>query len=302
MTIALGAQFDPRIIVELFRDNGFGVQIGDDDPNNLIQPCVAIDLNRDRVGHSNTGIIELHNLSDEMKAQIQLGEFTKVLVRSGFMRANNIANIWEGEITKSAPSGAGDRAGCITEIYTTEGDQLFIRQNINMTWPAGTTFLQMVLDVIAKIPDINRGDLSGLAGIEPIRKPYTASGSVREFFDDLSKTTDTRWSIQRTSLDWIANNTISGSFKVISKTLETGLIHADLDEKAVFGTFALDPAADPNAAVNLEYPLLDGVTGNWRLNRVRHHGSVGGGQDCIFTDFTGEKLEGRARRIQNMSF
>lgn len=291
MSIRDGAQFDPRVIVELFRDDGFGVQIGDDNPENIIQPCIRFDLPRDRLGEANAGIIELHNLSEDMKARIRLGEFKKVLVRAGFLRANNIANIWEGKIRKATPKEVG-KYGDRAIIYTAEGDVLFQRQTINKTWPAGTSPVEMVRYVLNRTDGIGEGDLSGLEGREGNRRPYTATGSVREFFDDLMRTYDARWSVQRSVLDFIGNGTFSKAFKVSRKTLETGLYDADLDEAAAYGQIALDPAIEANGAIEIFHSEKPSVNGFWRVNRARHHGSVGGGQDCIFTDFIAEKLEG----------
>jgi len=288
MSIPDGSQFDPRIIVELFRDDGTGITIGDDNPANFRQPCIGIDLKRTRVGDTNKGVVKLYNLSDDMRAALRLGEFTKILIRAGFVRANNIANIWEGDIRKSPPDHLG--TDIVSTIYTTEGHQLFVKATVNRTWAAGT---DPPLSKPRYLFDgINIGDLSGITGREPFKKPYTASTSVREFFDDFMRTFDARWSVQRNTLDWIRNDTFSDAFQVVKKDFNTGLIDADLDEAAVDAIFALDAAIDPNGAVQIDHSARPSVNGFWRANDVRHHGSVGGQNDCIFTDIVGEKLEG----------
>ena len=146
---------------------------------------------------------------------------------------------------------------------------------------------------INEMPNIGEGDLSGLEGFQ-IDSPYIVAGSVRAFFDDLAATSNSRWSMQRTSLDFVSNERAKNTFTVNKKTYETGLIEAELDEQGIEAILALDPALKPNGVVEIE-SLSQSTSGFWRLDSVTHIGSYGGNNPIWESHITGQRREGVER-------
>lgn len=290
-----GRQFQPVYKLTLFRDDGEGV---------LIEPpaCIEFEVSLTRVGQPNEANITLYNLNESMKANISSNEYGLIRLETGYEAANNMAVIFEGDIRRAKVGKL--RTGSfsdtqllnndfVTSITAGEGELSWRRVTIEHTFPAGTTFAEMVRFCIGFMPRITEGDLGGLDGWS-VGAPYTVAGPLRHFFEDLSKTTNSRWSMQRTSLDFISNEQAKNTFTVNRKTYETGLYEATLDEKALDAAFALDPALKPNGVVEIG-GTDNGTQGFWRINDVTHFGTISPFGGVWESQVTGQRLEGVER-------
>ena len=103
--------------------------------------------------------------------------------------------------------------------------------------------------------------------------------------------------MQRTSLDFTSNERARDVFTVTKKTFETGLYDADLNESAMSGVIALDPALKPNGIIELEGGR-EGVDGFWRLDSVRHVGAYGVGNSVWESQITGQRVKDSDRIIR----
>lgn len=275
-------QFGPIYKLSLFREDGAGVTI---DP----PACIEFQAELDRLPEPNKVTIQVYNINDEMRANIAANDFGLIRLEAGYEQANNMAVIFEGNIRKTR---VRERIAedIVTTIIAGEGDLAWRRVTIENTFASGTTFIEMARFCIERMPNITEGDLSGLEGFS-INAPYTVSGAVRNFFNDLSDTSNARWSMQRTSLDFVSNEQARNIFTVNKKTYDTGLFEAELDETGIEAFMALDPALKPNGIVEIE-SMSEGTSGFWRIDSVRHVGSFGGQGGVWESQITGQRREG----------
>ena len=278
---------DRTVTVSVFMDDGTGVEISE-------PACIRGHVVLDRTGNPNESVIEILNATEEFRGQIARGEFRLIRVEAGHLNANNKAIIFEGNIIRSTakdPRIFNTRNGddITTAIYAGEGQISFRFSTLQTVFPTGTTPRQAVQIALAEMPEITEGNLSGLDGCPALIRPYAVYGSIREFFNDLAATCDCRWSIQRTSLDFIKNDGINGQFPVLRKAASTGLFDSSLTEHGVLATFLLDPAIRPNGVVEINNETDERSSGFWRADRVAHTFDTQASGNFL-TEITGQRL------------
>lgn len=277
-------QFGPIYTLTIFREDGTGVEIRS-------PAYIAFSISLDRLSQPNEASITLCNLNDEMRASIGNNEFALVRLEFGYEQANNVAIIFEGRIRRAIASQISND-GILTRIVAGEGELAFRRATIEHSFAQGTTLTEMARFVISQVDGITEGDLSGLDG-QQLGSQWVAMGSIRKLFDDMSEQTNSRWSIQRTSLDFVSNDIASDLFPVTRKTFETGLIDASLDENGIDAVFLLDPAIKPNGTLEIVSNSAS-TTGFWRIDSVVHEGEFGSGSS-FRTTITGQRRDGVGR-------
>lgn len=273
------------VTVTVFREDGTGVEIKE-------PACIEGQVVLDRTGNPNESVIQVINADEQFRGQVRRDEFKLIRVEAGHGNANNKAIIFEGHVIRSVAEDPRVKSDdIITVIYAGEGQISFRFATLETVFAAGTTPIQMVRQALTKMTEITEGNLSGLEGCAPIVRPYPVYGSVREFFNDLAETCDCRWSMQRTSLDFIKNDGVNGQFTVTRKTCPTGLFGSSLTERGVMGICLLDPSIRPNGVVEIQNIEDDSANGFWRVDRIEHEFSTyAGGR--FQSEFTGQKLSG----------
>ena len=241
------SQFQPIYRLSLFREDGSGV---------IVEPpaCIEFDVQLDRLEQPNPLTLTAFNLDEERLTAISSNELGLVRLEAGYQFANNMAIIFEGEISRAS---VNERVGndFAATILAGEGELAWRRSTIEQRFEEGQAIADVVRFALRRMPNITEGDLSGLNG-QSLSSDWVVAGPTRKFFRDIAKTTNTRWSVQRTSLDFVSNEQASNIFPVTQKTFDTGLIEAELDDTGIEDGFELDPAAKPNGILELDLSLI----------------------------------------------
>ena len=246
--------------------------------------CVQFDVEKTRSSEPNHAVITVMNLSQDTRNRFGT-EFNRIRLEAGY-GPNGIDRsdiIFDGNIRRFYHGRDG--ADIVTTIIAGDGDLDYRNATVNRTFPAGSSYSEIVEYIRSRMPNIGRGNLDGVAKMGSVDKAYTLTGWAVKYLDEIARKFDTRWSIQNGLMEIIDNDSsINRSVPII--TPNTGLIGIPVvTEHGVNFTSLLIPAIRPNTFVELESRTRDNSdekalktesdagAGVYRVNNVRFSGS-----------------------------
>jgi hypothetical protein len=200
---------------------GKGVQIGYFENNgkydtSQIAQQIRFDVSKssDNKKNSNSASIEVYNLSETTLSKLE-SEFISCVLEVGYVDDEDkvvLIQLVSGNVTevKTVKSGV-DR---ITQILMGEGYTDLQHIKLNFTVPPGKTRKDILTEVVAQVPGLSLGGITGTNLNNPVVDGYPVWGSPKDVLDELASA----W-----KLEWRATN---GTIEI---TEENGLVSKNKD-------------------------------------------------------------------------
>ncbi len=200
---------------------GKGVQIGYFENNgkydtSQIAQQIRFDVSKssDNKKNSNSASIEVYNLSETTLSKLE-SEFISCVLEVGYVDDEDkvvLLQLVSGNVTevKTVKSGV-DR---ITQILMGEGYTDLQHIKLNFTVPPGKTRKDILTEVVAQVPGLSLGGITGTNLNNPVVDGYPVWGSPKDVLDELASA----W-----KLEWRAAN---GTIEI---TEENGLVSKNKD-------------------------------------------------------------------------
>ena len=280
MTITSNSFWCRSVRLSLVATSDASDTIRDIDPN----VCIKFDVEKTRSSEPNHATIEIYNLSQDTRNRFG-EEFNRIRLIGGHT-PNGIDKtdiLFDGNIRRFFHARVD--ADIVTTIIAGDGDLDYRNSTVNRTFPAGTSYREVIDYIRSRMPNIGVGNLSGVDKMGAVDKAYTISGWAKRYLDEICRKFDVRWSIQNGLMEIIDNNqSINRTIPVL--TPRTGLIGIPVvTEHGINITAMLNPAIQPNTYVEVQSLTrdtsneaalateTDAGAGVYRINNARFYGS-----------------------------
>lgn len=231
---------------------------------------IAFEITKDLQGYPNLAKIQIYNLSEDSRSQIQ-DEFENVILSVGY--EGNVSTIFTGDIRNVQKIRQG--VDIITEIYAGDGNRDFADSYFNKSFVAGTTVESIISEVKKELSTVTSGVVQGLDPTAQKLFGSSFSGSVPEVMDQLGEENNFDWSIQDNKLDVIAKDSVVDEIYVISS--RTGMINSPtITEIGADVTTLLNPKVIPGRVIKVESVAPNFNLGNLNFRNVNK--TLGEGQ------------------------
>lgn len=184
---------------------------------------IKFEIEKSLVGSPNLGRFEIFNLSEDSRNKVK-DEFTSIKLFAGYEGETPL--IFKGDMRNV--NHVFDGVDWITIIYAGDASKDLEQTTIEKQFPAGTTQEQMVKSALNELTNVAEGTLEGIktciTGKKSILKSYIASGSVKEFLDELSESCGFDYSVNDGVLDTVAKNNSLNDEPVFLINQTTGMI------------------------------------------------------------------------------
>lgn len=231
-------------------------------------------------GTPNVGIVEVVNLNKASRGKVGR-EWDWLRLEAGYRGSpgaeGNLGTILEGYIRDHEHIRA--KTDVITHIECGDGDTGYREGVISETVDDGD--VKTAVDkMLAEMPDVARGDMPGLEGVPPSKRPLVLYGSIASELDKLGRAHGFYWSIQNGALEIIPEGGAIDQEVVISP--QTGMIGVPtLTDNGIKVQALLNPHVRPNRIIRVVSDTLDmnvgSGSGRYRVDRVQFKGDNGKG-------------------------
>lgn len=247
-------------------ENGQALEFGStefDENGNNSDYRIDFNVTRTRGKSANKGTISIYNLSAEERALID-SEYQRVQLVAGYQGDTPIEDasgfwgvILDGWIDKIRHRRSG--GDIITQMTCVDGAVAQRRARVNLTYTEGESYERIARDIIARMPFITVGDISGIEGKRGVpAKGYVVSGAAMDELEKIAKLHDARATINNGVMEIISNGSgINNGYVVPLFDKDSGLISSSRTEKGVQFKAFLHPYVEPNKFVTIIDELLE---------------------------------------------
>lgn len=246
---------------------------------------------------ANTASIRVWNLAEGTRNALGK-EFDGVEIEGGYIPpdgGSNVGTIFAGSIRdgENRPLHRQDGLDIVTTIDCGDGDAALRRATIAKTFPAGTPVKDVVDEIYRQFEKegISRGEMKGLDGLPPFKRPYSMCGACDREMDRLGRSNRFYWSIQNETFETLPGDGYIGG--VVLLTPSTGLIGTpSLTDNGVKADALLNPQIRPGRRVQIESNTLDmnSEGGLYRAGNVDFDGNNRTGEFKV--SIHGERIQG----------
>lgn len=231
-------------------------------------------------GTPNVGVVEVVNLSKGSRNKVGR-EWDWLRLEAGYRgepgAQGSMGIIFEGYIRDHEHIRA--KTDVITHIEAGDGDTGYRQGVVSETIEDGDV-KKAVDSMLSKMKDVARGDMPGLDGVPPHKRPLVLYGSIASELDKLGRAHGFYWSIQNGVLEIIPQDGAIEQEVTISP--QTGMIGVPtLTDNGIKVQALLNPQVRPNRVVRVVSETLDmnlgAGSGRYRVDRVQFKGDNGEG-------------------------
>lgn len=230
---------------------------------------------------SNSGEIVVYNLPDD-KLTLLKGDYPVVIFKVGYL-SSGIVTLIKGEVISASTVKQG--ADKVTTLQVGSGYVATNHKTVQKVIPEGKTVKQIVEALIADVPEITTGVLSGNNINKVALYGYSMSGTVRGTLENIARTYYLDFNIDNDVLYMHdADGTISEDTVIVPLiSEESGLIELPYDTKVSVGKAKksvankggvhfktlLNPTLVAGSLIKLQSPTISGL---FKLSEVTHSG------------------------------
>jgi len=183
---------------------------------------INFSIEKSLVGYPNIGEIKIYNLSKSSMSAIKRGD--KVKLEAGY--DGNVKLIFKGEIVNV--KNIYTKPDWITEIYAGDSYSAIMNSTINKTLSPGATTEDIVNELANEMGGVAKGLLNGIKDCynkkRSILKSIILSGSIKEWFDKISKSCGFDYAVEDDVLNTVAKNGVLNKANPYEISQETGMV------------------------------------------------------------------------------
>jgi hypothetical protein len=193
----------------------------------------------------NSAVIKIFNLNPTHEYQVA-HEFTDIELYAGYQ--DGVKLLFRGNITHAYRYRNGlDR---IVEIHAGDGDAAMLNSMMNWTATAGSDTKITLSQALAMMDKIAQGQFVGENKV--YTHGHTECGAVKDVLTKMARDIDANWSIQDGALYMVGTSDTLKGYEAIVCNADTGLFAAQVTDKGVTVSCALNPLIRVNATIQLD--------------------------------------------------
>jgi len=168
----------------------------------------------------NTCELNIWNLNSNTRSKLEkLDDFA--FVSAGYTQADNVETIFVGNITNVVTRYESPEI--VTTISIADGEKVLNSKKVSVSYAKGSTALQVLKDLVAKLDIPLKGSLEKLGINKVFNTGYSYTGHVKTAIRKVSEYSGLDWSIQNGEIKFTLEDKDDGS-KLVSINSDSGMI------------------------------------------------------------------------------
>ncbi len=235
---------------------------------------VNFDITRNTLTSANVCSLRVYNLSKTHQNQLRFnimdtGDYRPVTFYAGY--GTNLPKVFTGSITQASSAREAGSTDFITTIESFDGGYAFNNSEINVSFPAGTSFNTIIKTVAAALPNVAIGSIGNYPG--SINRGNTYSGNAADILRDL---TGGGFYIDNGKVNCLGDNEcVPGQIQVIDSS--SGLLGTPVREQTILH---FDMIFEPRIVIGQQIQLNSETGANfngfYKVISVKHRGTISG--------------------------
>lgn len=250
--------------------------VGDKDGNGLDLSGfrVSFDVEKTALQDPNTAKIDIYNLSKTTVARIADGDLKRIVLQAGYESHNAV--IFDGNIISTSQVRNG--ADTILSIDAGDGQNGYSYALVNETVGAGYSNNDIAKKSFNAMKErgVKNDDLKAVSNETKYPRGRVLFGAARNYSREVSKNSDTQWSVQDGHLVYCKKNSTRDDRKAFILRADTGMIGSPKKDKdGVTVSCCLNALLRIYDPIRIESEFL---TGDFKILSLKHSGDTHGNE------------------------
>jgi hypothetical protein len=241
------------------------VQLGENDNvNNAIEinsednSAFRVDFNitKNRASTPNKGTIDIYNLPPSIRKS-SIKEYDRLTLQAGYKAEDDSDDgslfgiIIDGTITEITHSRQG--TDIVSRFVCVDGGEGYVNGAVNMTYRAGTTYIEIIKDIVKNMDGISVGNITSVPSSVKIPRDRVFFGTGKSSIDTLCRNINCRATVENGLLNIVSNDGgLRGDRNIPKISKDSGMIGSpSVTEKGISVTCLLNPNISPNTFVDV---------------------------------------------------